>query len=177
MYRIDVLLKQKRQLFHTSDLALLWKIDNKNTLYTTIKRYIKKGILISIHKGFYSTVPISQIDSHKIIQGYLHGYCYISCETVLFNHGVIFQKGDYITVVGDVSKKIVLENQSYFVRKLKDIYLYHDRGIDNIDGTAVASLERAVADMLYFNQKYFLDNRKVINWKKVKEIQKEVGYL
>jgi len=177
MYRIDILLKEKRRLFHTSDLAFLWGISNKNTLYTTIKRYVKKGILIPIHKGFYSTIPLTRIDSYKVIQGYLHKYCYISCETVLFNHGVIFQKGDYITVVSDVSKKIVLENQSYIIRRLKDNYLYNDRGVDNIDGIAVASLERAVADMLYFNPSYYFDNRKVINWKKVKEIQKEVGYL
>jgi len=176
MYRIDILLKQKRQLFHTADLALLWKISNKNTLYTTIKRYVKQGILISIHKGFYSTVPISQIDSYRIIQGALHKYCYISCETVLFNHGAIFQKGGYITVISDVHKKITIKDRSYLVRKLKDVYLYHDRGIDNIDGIAVASLERAVVDMLYFNQKYFLDNRKIINWKKVKEIQTDIGY-
>lgn len=176
MYRIDVLLKQKRQLFHTADLALLWKIDNKNTLYTTIKRYVKKGILIPIHKGFYSTVPINQIDSYKIIQGALHRYCYISCETVLFRHGAIFQKGEYVTVISDIQKKMSLENQSYLVRKLKDDYLYNDRDIDIVDGTTVASLERAVADILFFNPKYFFDNRKVINWSKVKEIQKEVGY-
>jgi len=177
MYRIDILLKQNRQLFHTSDLSLLWGITNKNTLYTTIKRYVQKGILISIHKGFYSTVPINQINPYKIIQGYLHKYCYISCEIILFQYGAIFQKGSYITAVSDISKKITVGNDSFFVRKLKDNYLYNDRGIDNIDGVAVASLERAVADMLYFNSRYYFDNRKIINWKKVKEIQKEVGYL
>lgn len=177
MYRIDILLKEGRQLFHTNDLALLWGINNKNTLYTTIKRYIQKGILIPIHKGFYSTVPLTRIDSYKVIQGFLHRYCYISCETILFDHGVIFQKGDYVTAISNVSEKITIENQSYFVRKLKDNYLYNDRGIDKVDGVAIASLERAVADMLFFNSKYFFDNRKIINWKKVKKIQREVGYL
>ena len=40
MYKIDVLLKQDQKVFHTQDLALLWGIINKNTLYTTIKRYL-----------------------------------------------------------------------------------------------------------------------------------------
>ena len=176
MYRIDILLKQNRQLFHTADLALLWKIDNKNTLYTTIKRYVRKGILIPIHKGFYSTVSIDQINPYKIVQGYLQKYCYISCETVLFQHGAIFQKGNYITTVSDISKKITVGNNSFFVRKLKDNYLYNGRGIDNLDGMAVASLERAVADMLYFNPRYYFDNRKIINWKKVREIQNVMSY-
>lgn len=176
MYRIDILLKQNRQLFHTADLSLLWGITNKNTLYTTIKRYLQKGILIPIHKGFYSTVPVSQINPYKVVAGYLHRYCYISCETILFGAGAIFQKGSYITAVSNISKKFVIENQSYLVRKLKDNYLYHDREVDNIDGVAVASLERAVADMLYFNPRYHFDNRKIINWKKVRELRLEIGY-
>lgn len=45
-----------------------------------------------------------------------------------------------------------------------------------IDEVAVARLERAVADMMYFNPHYHFDNRKIINWKKVKEIQKAIGY-
>ena len=176
MYRIDTLLKQNRQLFHSSELALLWGISNKNTLYTAIKRYIQKGILIPIHKGFYSTVPIDQVNPYKLLQGYLHKYCYISCETVLFQHGTIFQKGSYITAISDVSKKFTLGKNDYFVRKLKNDYLYNGRDLDGNDDVKVASLERAVADMLYFNPHYLFDNRRVINWKKVKEIQKEVGY-
>ncbi len=177
MYRIDILLKQNRQLFHTSDLSLLWNITNKNTLYTTIKRYIQKEILIPIHKGFYATIPLNQIHPYKILQGYLHRYCYISCETILFQHGAIFQKGNYITAISDISKKFTIGDDSFLVRKLKDNYLYHDHGVDNIEGMAVASLERAVADILYFSPHYHFDNRKIINWKKVKAIQKEVGYL
>ncbi|PJA52924.1 hypothetical protein CO166_03645 [Candidatus Roizmanbacteria bacterium CG_4_9_14_3_um_filter_36_11] len=177
MYRIDVLLKQNRQLFHTNDLSLLWGITNKNTLYTTIKRYVQKGILMSIHKGFYSTVPIDRINAYKIVQGYLHRYCYISCETVLFGAGAIFQKGNYITAVSDVSRKFALGNNAYFVHQLRNDYLYNEYCIDNIDSMAVASLERAVADILYFAPRYHFYNRKVINWKKVKEIQKKVGYI
>ena len=44
--------------------------------------------------------------------------------------------------------------------------IYNDRGIDIIGGVAIASLERAVVDILYFNPNYYFDNRKVINWKR-----------
>ena len=176
MYRIDTLLKLKEKLFHTNDLALLWGITNKNTLYTTIKRYVQKGILIPIHKGFYSTIPIDQVDPFKLAIGYLHRFAYISCETILIRKGIIFQKENYLTLISSVSKKFSVVNHSYLVRRLKDTYLYNDRGIDNIDGVAVASLERAVADMLYFNSRYYFDNRKIINWKKVREIQNVMSY-
>ncbi|MEK7495662.1 MAG: type IV toxin-antitoxin system AbiEi family antitoxin domain-containing protein [Patescibacteria group bacterium] len=176
MYRIDSLLKLKEKLFHTGDLALLWGITNKNTLYTTIKRYVQKGILIPIHKGFYSTIPIDQIDPFKLAIGYLHRFTYVSCETVLIREGIIFQKENYLTLVSSVSKKFIIADHSYFVRQLKDNYLYYDRGIDNVNGVMTANVERAVADLLYFNPKYYFDNKKKINWKKVKEMQKDVGY-
>ena len=176
MYRIDSLLKLKEKLFHTGDLALLWGITNKNTLYTTIKRYVQKGILIPIHKGFYSTVPIDQINPFKLAIGYLHRFTYVSCETVLIREGIIFQKENYLTLVSSVSKKFIIADHSYFVRQLKDNYLYYDRGIDNVNGVMTANVERAVADLLYFNPKYYFDNKKKINWKKVKEMQKDVGY-
>lgn len=176
MYRIDTLLKLKEKLFHTNDLSLLWGISNKNTLYTTIKRYIQKGILIPIHKGFYSTIPIDQINPFKLAIGYLHRFTYVSCETVLINEGIIFQKANYLTLISDVSKKFIIADHSYFVRQLKDNYLFNDRGIDKINGVMAAGVERAIADLLYFNPNYYFDNKKKIDWKKVKEIQKEVGY-
>ncbi|MEK7633779.1 MAG: hypothetical protein AAB437_02965 [Patescibacteria group bacterium] len=177
MYRIDTLLKLKEKLFHTNDLALLWGITNKNTLYTTIKRYIQKGVLIPIHKGFYSTVPINQVNPFKLAIGFLHQFAYVSCETILVREGIIFQKENYLTLVSSVSKKFTIADHSYLVRQLKDNYLYYDRGVDNVGGVMTASIERAVADLLYFNPNYYFDNKKRIDWKRVKIIQKEVGYI
>lgn len=166
----------EEKLFHTKDLALIWGIKNKNTLYTTIKRYIQKGILIPIHKGYYSTVPLDQINPIRLAIGHLHTFAYLSCESVLIKEGVIFQKENYITLVSSVSKKITLGDNSFLVRKMKDEFLYNDCGIEKKGGIITATLERAVADLLYFNPKYFFDNPKKINWRKVKEIKKIVGY-
>ena len=175
MYRINVLLKQKRKLFHTRDLALLWGNPVPNTLYTTIKRYVQRGILIPIHKGFYSVMPISKIDPAILGISYLHTYAYLSLESILIEGGVIFQKGEYITLVSNVSKKFTVGSYTYLVRKMKDGFLYNTAGI--IDHhVRRATLERAVADMFYFNPKFYFDNPKAIDWMRVKEIQKEVGY-
>lgn len=177
MYRIDKLMRQKDNLFHTQDLGLMWGIVNQNTLYTTIKRHVQRGILIPIHKGFYSTIPFEEIDPLKLAIGYIHRFAYISCETVLIKEGVIFQKVNSLTLVSDISKKFTIAGNSFWVRKMKDEFLYNDYGIINIEGIKTASLERAVVDMIYFNQNVFFDNRKVVDWKKVKKIQKEMGYI
>lgn len=152
----------------------MWGIKNSNTLYTTIKRYVQRGILIPIHKGFYSTLPLSQINPAKLGIAYLHQFAYVSCEYILLKNGVIFQPSSYITLVSSISKKFTIGKNSYFSRQLKDIYLYNDFEVENVDGVMIASVERAAADLLYFNPRYHFDNRKAINWKKVKEIQKEV---
>lgn len=177
MYRIDTLLKEKNRLFHTADLRVLWEIENKNTLYTAIKRYVQKGILIPVHKGFYSTVPLDEINPYVFLGGFLHSFCYISCETVLAGNGAIFQKSNYITAVSPFSKKFSLNNQDYLVRRMKDPFLYNLEGISDKGDFYQASLERAVADQLYYNPDYYFDNKKIINWKKVKKIQKEVGFI
>lgn len=174
MYRIDTLLKSDQKLYHTLDLALLWNIHNKNTLYTTIKRYIDKGVLVPIHKGFYSTLSVDQIDPVRLGVGYLHSFTYLSCESVLARHGIIFQQSDYITLVSSKSKKFTIGKKNYLVRKLSEKYLFNPIGVTSQNGIYTSSLERSVVDMLYFNRHYHFDARDKIHWKKVRDIQKEV---
>lgn len=176
MYKIDILLKQEQKLFHTNDLALLWGLKNLNTLYTTIKRYVQKGILFRIHKGFYSTVPPAEIDPRRLGVGFLHAFTYLSCESVLASAGVIFQEGKYFTLVADVSRKFNVGGAGFLVRKMKDEFLYQSAGILEESEVKTASPERAVADMLYFQPAYYFDNPAAVDWVKVKKIQKEVGF-
>lgn len=169
MYKVDKLLKQGRDLYHTADLGLLWGITNKNTLYTTIQRYVKKGILISVHKGLYSTKPLNKIDPVTLGLAIIHNYAYVSCEMVLAKEGLINQIVFPVTLVSNKSQKFSAGGHHYMVRKLADKYLHNSEGV----GTP----ERAVADMLYFRPSYHFDGENIIDWKKVKFIQKIVGYI
>ena len=166
MYKINELLKLQQNLFHTNDLALIWGIDNKNTLYTGIKRYIQKGILIPVQKGLYSTIPLDQ-----------HGFAYLSTESVLAQEGVISQAVFAITLVGSISKRFEVGGYHFICRRLKDELLYRTAGIEQKDGVFIAKIERAAADILYFDPKYHFDNLSKIGWTKVRQIQKEVGYI
>ncbi len=174
--KIKILLRDKRILFHTQDLGVLWGIDNSNTLYTTIKRYIQRGLLNKVYKGFYSTVPLKEIDPVLLGLASLHGYGYLSCESVLARDGIVFQDVKYITLVSDISRKFRIGGHSFLVRRMKPGYLYNNVGITEDGGKRVACPERAVADMLYFNSKYHFDAKNLIDWQKVKEIKKEIGY-
>ena len=177
MYRIIQLLQQQpRTLFHTQDLAILWQIDNKNTLYTTISRYVNKGVLNRIHKGFYSTVPFDALDAVELGISHLHTFSYLSCETVLFQHGIINQPANYITLVSSKSEKFAIRQYHYLARQMKPEYLYNPVGITKTQHYRVASAERAVADMLYFNPRYYFDAPNLVDWDEVAVIQERIGY-
>ena len=177
MYRINELIKLDRKIYHTNDLALLWDITNKNTLYTTIKRYVQKGVLIPIYKGLYTTVPLSQLDPLELGKAIIHKYAYLSTESVLAQAGVIAQTIYSYTFVSDTPKKVSIGTMSFLFRQLKQDYLYNPVGIINDHGVFVATPERAAADMLYFNPKYYFDVPESIDMEKVRIIQKEIGYL
>ena len=161
MYKINkqsILLQSGQKLFHTQDLEVLWGINNKNTLYVTINRFIKRKILFKIIKGLYSTVPVGEIDKYKLGALLIHKYAYLSCESVLFNEGVIFQVPTSITYVSSVSKKIKFGDIYYSYRKMKPERLFDFNDVIKKDGYFVANTQRAIADMKYFNPKYYFDN-------------------
>ena len=176
MYRINDLVKFDKKLYHSGDLANLWQISNKNTLYTTIKRYVKRGILVPIYKGLYSTVLLNQINPLELGKAIAHSYTYLSTESVLVQNGIIFQSINVYTFIAAKPKKVTVGEMGYVYRKMRPEYLFNSAGIIENDGLLTATTERAVADLLYFNPKYFFDGYDRIDWSRVDQIKKEVGY-
>ena len=176
MYRISELIRLDRKIYHSNDLAILWGITNRNTLYTTVKRYVQKGVLIPIYKGLYSTVPLTQLNPLELGKAIIHRYTYLSTESVLVQAGAIAQILYVHTYVSDQSKRASVGSTSFLFRKLKDEYLYNPTGVMNQNGIFIATTERAAADMLYFNPKYHFDIPENIDFERVQSIQKEVGY-
>lgn len=173
--KVNLLLKQDRKLFHTNDLAIIWGVSNRNTLYTTIKRYVQRGILTRICKGFYSTIDPVEIDSVVLGIGFLHRYAYLSTESVLVKKGIISQEVAHITLVSEISQKFQLVGNSYLARQMQEKFLYQTIGIKQKDDYNQATTERAVVDLLYFNPHYYLDGANLVDWGKVAFIQKRMG--
>jgi len=163
-------------VFHTSDLANLWQIKDAHNLHMTLKRYADRGLLVRIYRGLYSLKTVDQLDPLTIGLKVLHRMVYVSAETVLAEAGVIQQKINQITLASSISKKFTIGQNSFYSRKLADKFLYNEIGIIEKDGIKKATVERAVADMLYFNSKAYFDAEKLIDWRKVKAMQKAIGY-
>jgi hypothetical protein len=176
MYRMRELIQFDRKIFHTGDLAVLWGISNKNTLHTTISRYIRKGILVPVYKGLYATQPLPMLNPLELGRAIIHRYTYLSTESVLIQAGVIFQADYSLTFVSDRSKKITVSSMAFLFRQLKAEFLHNPAGVINQNGSFIATPERAAADMLYFNPWVHFDAPGSIDFAEVKKIQKEVGY-
>jgi predicted transcriptional regulator of viral defense system len=174
--RFALLAQAGERVFHARDLANLWRIEDNNTLHTTLKRYVQRGLLFRVYKGLYSIIPPNQLDPLLLGAKALHEYAYVSTETVLIEAGIIQQSIDWITLISSKSKKFSVAGNNYWSRRLADKYLFNPAGIEKKEGTSVASVERAAADLLYFNPKAYLDGLRLVDWKKVRKLQKEIGY-
>ena len=175
--RFVILAKMGEVIFHTQDLGTLWQINNKNNLYTTLKRYTKRGLLFRIQKGLYSLKEIKDLDPVLLGVKSLNEFSYLSTETVLFENGIIFQIPSSITLISSKSRKFSFGENFYRSRKLNDKFLFNTEGIYLKNGVHRASIERAVADLLYFNPKYFFDGARMLDWVKIRKIQKNIGYI
>ena len=159
MYRISELIQLNKKLYHTNDLAILWRISKRQTLDQTITRYIDRGILFPIYKGLYSTVPIESLDPVELGRSLIHRYAYLTTETILAQAGVILQSVYAYTFATDQSKRVSIGKWTFRYRKLKDLYLHNPAGSLVQQGNFAATVERAVADLLYFDPKYHFDLR------------------
>lgn len=176
MKKLALLLQTSQTLFHTQDLALILGINNRHSLRVAISRYIKKGILKPVYRGLYSTIPIQNIDKYKLGASFIHRFCYLSLHSIFEKYGVINQKVYSVSYVSSISKKIVFNGELFVYKQMNPQFLLNPEGISLVNGVYEASLERAVADAKYFNPRFHFDSPDLINWDRVDEIKKIVGY-
>lgn len=174
--RIAALARLGQEIVHTRDLANLWHIKDRNTLYTALTRYVKRGILFRLQKGMYALKPMPELDPWVLGIKTLHRFGYISTETMLAEHGIIAQKISSITLISNISTRFSFGSQQYLSRKLNDAFLYNPAGIIEQKGVKIATISRAVADLLYFNPRAYFDGAHLIDWDAVRRIQYEMGY-
>jgi predicted transcriptional regulator of viral defense system len=180
MIRINkqkALIAQQKKVFHTQDLAVIWGISDKNALYVTIDRFKKRGILIPIFKGYYATFPLNKIDPWEIGTKAMHGFCYVSCETILAKEGLINAIPRYITLVGKKTWTVEIGENTYRCRQLRDSFLFQSAGILEKGGVYYASVPRAIADMHYYNPHFHWDAPIDRYQSEVADIQSAVGYI
>jgi predicted transcriptional regulator of viral defense system len=161
------IVRSKKTVLTTNDLALLWSTTNSDFIKKKTYRYVKSGKLYPLRRGIYA--KDAAYDKFELASR-IYTPAYISFETVLAIHGIIFQYYSQIFVASYLSRAISADSQIFEYRKLKNSLLITPAGIEIKDNYFIASPERALLDVLYLNKEYYFDNLASIHWNKVLKI-------
>ncbi|MDP3982890.1 MAG: hypothetical protein Q8Q65_02330 [bacterium] len=161
---INQILRRKctfQTVFSVSDVARLTGKQPDENLLSALSYHVKKGNLLRLTKGIYS---LDNQYSREELANKLRQPSYISLYTVLQKTGVVFQPYTSIFVVSNRSETLVIDNQKYLYRKIKDTILLNSQGISENNGVFEACVERAILDKVYLDGEEHFDNLNSVDW-------------
>lgn len=164
---LDTLLRSKKTVFSTKDVALLWGEEGKGAARVRLSYYVKTGKLVRIHRGFYA--KDKNYDRFELATR-IYTPSYVSFETVLTRSGINFQYYGNIFAASYVNREIDIGGQKITFVRMKGYVLSNTAGIEHEEGYAVATKERAFLDRIYASKDYHFDNLSALDWDKVFEI-------
>jgi predicted transcriptional regulator of viral defense system len=164
---LDIILRSRKTVFSTKDVALLWGDAGTNAAQVRLNYYVRKGKLIRVRRGLY--VKDKNYDKYELAI-YILRPSYVSFETVLGASGITFQYYGQIFVASYVKRDVVCDGQKYSFRVIKKSILINPAGIDQNEEYSIASKERAFLDTIYRSKDYHFDNLSPLDWDKVFEI-------
>lgn len=164
---LSSILRSNKTVFTFKDISLIWSDTNKKTRIAGVNYYIKTGQLYSIRRGIYSK---NKNYNRLELATRILTPSYVSFETVLTQTGINFQFYEKITIASYQTREIIIDNQTYSFKKIKDLILTNPLGVEHKNESSIASPERAFLDTIYIHKDYHFDNLASLNWDKVWKI-------
>ncbi len=161
------LMRAKSTIFTINEISLLWGESDVNFIRKKMYRYVKAGKICSVRRGIYA--KDKNYDKYELATK-IYTPSYISFETVLAKAGVIFQLYGQIFIASYLSRELLIGDQTYSFRKIKNSVLTNKTGMEEKDNYFIASPERAFLDVIYLNKEYHFDNLINIDWDEVYKI-------
>jgi len=158
------ILRTDKTVFTFKELMLFLGLTDAVLLRRRISYYVKTGDFYPLRRGIYA----KNKDYNKLeLAVKICTPSYISFETVLTEAGVIFQYYNQIFVASYLTREIICDKQLFSYKKIKDLTLTNNFGIENKNNYAIATKERAFLDIIYLNKNYHFDNLSPLDWDKV----------
>lgn len=152
-------------VFTFKDLALRFNEITPLNLRRRINYFVKTKQLLNPRPGIYTKENFNPAE----LGGKIFSPSYVSLETVLAESGVIFQYYETIFYASYLTRKITAGSLKFYYRRLPKNILVSGFGIENINGVATASKERAFLDAVYLYKNYYFDNLDGLDWERVFE--------
>jgi predicted transcriptional regulator of viral defense system len=174
MTKLHKLYTTQQKIFTIDDLSVIWGQNRRSDTVLSADWYVRSGALTRIWRGVYrlsdATVSESEIANKLVVPSYISG------QTVLARHFLTFQVTGTIHSVAPKTKSIAIDQTTFSYHAVKPAVFNNDLGIERVDGVNVASLERAVADLLYYSKgRYQFEDLSKINWQTLRQIAKIYG--
>lgn len=145
----------------------MWRESDGNIIKNRLNKYVKSGKLFKIRRGLFA--KDKNYNRYELATR-INTPSYISFETVLGASGMTFQYYGNIFVASYVKREMEVDRQKIEFVRIKDYVLSNTIGIENSEGYARATKERAFLDTIYRSKKYHIDNYSSLDWDKVFEI-------
>lgn len=159
MGKMEQLYQQGGTIFTIDDLRVLWQEPHPDRLKTRVKYYVDQGSLVRLRRGVFSL----KVDYDRLeLAGKLIIPSYVSFETALLRHGVIFQYTSAITSASVYSRRLVVGREEYMYHRIAEDILLNPLGIMHTSRARLATPERAVADWIYIGKTPAFDNLRVL---------------
>lgn len=164
--KIEKLLASSQNVFTTQDLAVIWEMIDPVLLYARIQYYVQQGKLQRLHKGVYG---VRGHEPEELAQKVVTP-SYISLQSALAAHGIVFQYYQGVRSMALVSKVVWVGGMKLVFHKLKEAVFYNSLGLENRGNYLMAGPERAVADSLYLFSGLAFDNLQGLNFDLLEEL-------
>lgn len=164
---ITDILRSPKTVFTFKDISLIWRDADKSTTIASIGYYVRTGQLYRIRRGIYAK---DENYNKEELATRIFTPAYISFETILGRSGINFQYYSQIFVASYLTREIIIDNQIYSFKKIKNMILSNSLGVEQKEESPIAITERAFLDTLYINKNYHFDNTDSLDWEKIFEI-------
>jgi len=160
--------KKPQTIFSLKEISLMFPEFAYKNLKSKLSYFVSTGKLKRVRKGIYAKENFNSLE----LANKIYTPSYISLETVLKKEGIVFQKYETIFVSSYLTRRIKVEDQEIFYRKIKDEVLLNSLGVKEENSYFIASKERAFLDAVFIYKDYHFDNLRPLDWEKIKEIEK-----
>lgn len=155
--------KLPQTVFTSREIALILGEINPDIVKSKINYYVKRGELFSLRRGIYSKdTKFSEFE----LATKLYTPSYVSFETILSKHDVVFQYDSRIYLASYVTREIKVGKVNIYYKKIKNEVLNNPTGIYYENYFPEATVERAFLDTIYMFGKRHFDNTKPIDFEK-----------
>lgn len=161
------ILKLPNTVFTTREIALVLGETNPDIVKSKINYYVKRGELFALRRGIYS--KDIKFDGSELATK-LYTPSYISFETILTKHGIVFQYDSRIHTASYLNRELEVSGVKIYYRKIDTKILHNPTGIIYESNYPEATLERAFLDTFCIEGKRHFDNLDPIDFEKCEDM-------